>query len=206
MIQHPNELIQATYLIQSPGRELAAEQLLIFISYSLSLSLASKMSLRFGKTASDQLKSSSSPLSSLSPPTFSVMSHPPSNPGFPSFSISSPDFKKDEDDNMANFNQASNVETETCLNKAVAEIVSLHHTEWISAAKTLHAKLSCSKNGMRNVEAKLVSAAEAKAAEKHRIAKILRRVPNYGPYGSETAFATFKTRRIARLFKEKVSS
>jgi hypothetical protein len=104
---------------------------------------------------------------------------------------------------MTTLKRATNLEAR--LNKAVAEVVSLHHSEWIAAAKILHAKVSRGRKGIRNIEAKLVAAGEVKAAEEDRIAKILRRGPDYGPYGAEKAFVTFKTRRIARLFRAKVS-
>lgn len=73
--------------------------------------------------------------------------------------------------------------------------------EWVSAAKVLHANISCSKKGVRSLESKLAAAVDAKAAEEKRIAKILRRGPDYGP---GKAFVTFRTRRIARLLKAKV--
>ena len=73
--------------------------------------------------------------------------------------------------------------------------------EWVTAAKVLHAKISRNKKGARNLEGKLAAAVDAKVAEEKRIAKVLRRGPDYGP---SKAFVTFRTRRIARLLKAKV--
>lgn len=75
----------------------------------------------------------------------------------------------------------------------------------MEAAKSLRDNVSKQRKGIGNLKAKLAAVANAKVEEAERIADILKREPNLDPDGEDKVFMTFKTRRIATLFKAKVS-
>jgi hypothetical protein len=91
------------------------------------------------------------------------------------------------------------------MSRAVAEVISLEPSEWVSAAQVLRDDVAKHRKGISNLKTKLTAAADAKVKEAKRIADILRRGPCLEPDRQDKVFMTFKTRRIARLFMNKVS-